>query len=209
MPKSESLRETRLSGELRRSGESRRATPRDAFDLALAKWMNGERVDVGAIAGELGVARATVFRWVGSRDLLLGEVVWSLLESAWKHVLATAQGTGADYAANVAYRLMTSLLKSAPFRRYLEQDPENALRILTSKESIVRVRIFDEVSKMLHAQADAGHIAPALKIDDLAYVIVRIFESCLYADQIAGRRPNIELTSEAIRILVVARRDGE
>lgn len=209
MPESERPRETRLSRELQRSIPSRKIAPRDAFDLALAKWLNGDRVEIGAIAQELGVAKATVFRWVGSRELLLGEIIWSLLETAWKYVLSSAQGTGADYAADVTYRLMASVLRSAPFRRFLEQDPENALRILTSKTSIVRTRIADEVCKMLRGQAEKGYIAPTLKIEDLAYVIVRVFESCLYSDQIAGRKPNIELTSEAIRILVAARSTPE
>ncbi|MFL9875838.1 QsdR family transcriptional regulator [Paraburkholderia megapolitana] len=209
MPKSERPRETRLSRELQQAVPSRRITPRDAFELALAKWMNGDRVEVGAIAGELGVAKATVFRWVGSRELLLGEIIWSLLDAAWKHVLSVARGTGADYAADVTYRLMASVLRSVPFRRFLEQDPENALRILTSKTSIVRTRIVDEVCKMLRELVETGHIAPALKIEDLAYIIVRVFESCLYSDQIAGTKPNIELTSEAIRILVGARSASE
>src|SRR5699024_1540911 len=105
-----SPRETRLSRELRKDEKSRRASPRDAFDLARRKWLKGERIEIGGLAEELGVARATVFRWVGTRDLLIAEVIWSLFEMMWEQAAENAQGTGADYAADLTYRLMNLVL---------------------------------------------------------------------------------------------------
>lgn len=198
-------RETHLSRELKRARPSRRATPRDAFELALKKWLQGERVEIGAVAEELGVARTTVFRWVGSRELLLGEVIWYVFAGTWKRAAEEAAGVGADYAAELTRRLMQAVLESVPFRRFLAQDPEYALRLLTSKTSTVQSRIIESVCGLLREQTQAGHIEPALDTEDLAYVMVRIFESCLYSDQIAGRKPNIAVTSDAIRILVAAR----
>ena len=198
-------RETRLSRELRRAEPSRRAMPRDAFELAMRKWVKGERVEVGAVAEELGVNRATVFRWVGSRELLLGEVIWQSFAAIWRDAMAAAQGVGADYAADFTRRLMESALESTPLRRFIAQDPEYALRLLTSKTSTVQARIIEAVGALLREHAEAGHIAPALSIEDLAYAIVRIVESCLYSDQITGRKPNIAVTCEVIRILVAAR----
>lgn len=198
-------RETRLSRELRRAEPSRRATPRDAFELAMRKWVKGERVEIGALAAELGVNRATVFRWVGSRELLLGEVIWQRFAAIWQEAAAAARGVGADYAADFTCRLMQAALDSAQLRRFIEQDPEYALRLLTSKTSTVQVRIVEAVCALLRAHAEAGHIEPALGIEELAYAIVRIVESCIYSDQITGRKPNIAVTGEVIRILVAAR----
>ena len=198
-------RETRLSRELRRAVPTRRATPRDAFNLAMIKWVKGERVEIGAVAEELGVNRATVFRWVGSRELLLGEVIWQRFAAIWHDAAAAARGVGADYAADLTGRLMAAALEAAQLRRFIEQDPEYALRLLTSKTSTVQSRIVEAVAAMLRQHAAAGHIAPALSIEDLAYAIVRIVESCIYSDQITGRKPNIAVTCEVIRILVAAR----
>ena len=50
----------------------------------------------------------------------------------------------------------------------------------------------------------AGALQPALDLDDLAYLIVRIVESYLYSDVIAGRSPDIERAVEAIRVLLHA-----
>jgi AcrR family transcriptional regulator len=197
-------RETRLSRELQ-AAPGRRAAPRDAFEVAQRKWQAGERVEIGAIAAELGISRATAFRWVGSRELLLGEIVWHRFAAIWQQVAAAARGVGADYAADLTQRLMAAVLESEQLRRFIAQDPEYALRLLTSKNSTVQARIVAAVRALLQAHADAGHIEPALDIEDLAYVIVRIVESCLYSDQITGRKPNLAVTAEVIRILVAAR----
>jgi len=203
----ENPRETRLSRELRQEEPSRPTSPRDAFDLARGKWLKGERIEVGALAEELGVARATVFRWVGTRDLLVGEIIWYLFEMLWEQAADNAQGTGADYGADFIRRLMESVLDAEPFRRFIEQSPEYALRILTSKEGPMQARVIQATTGMLEEQAAAGHITPALDMDDLAYVIVRIVESCLYSDQITGRQPNVPAACKSIHILLAATPD--
>src|SRR5438552_1083020 len=49
---------------------------RDAvLSAALYHYLRGQRVDVQALAAELGVGRTTIYRWFGSREQLLGEVV--------------------------------------------------------------------------------------------------------------------------------------
>ncbi len=39
------------------------------------RYLRGRRVDVQAIAAELGLSRATIYRWFGSRENLIGEVL--------------------------------------------------------------------------------------------------------------------------------------
>ncbi|MCW2968429.1 MAG: TetR family transcriptional regulator, partial [Solirubrobacteraceae bacterium] len=55
-----------------------RPTALDAFLLARRKFLAGDRIDMSAIALEMGVNRVTLYRWVGSREKLLVEVIWSL-----------------------------------------------------------------------------------------------------------------------------------
>lgn len=195
----------RIRQELNGEAPNKRATPIDALQLATRKWIDGERVEVGAIADELGVARATMFRWVGSRELLLGEVIWSLCVALWDDSLRRARGTGADYVADLAHLVMDGILGTEPLRRFLDEDQEYALRILTSKTSIVQSRIVAETCKVLRNQHAAGHIAPTLEIESLAYLIVRVVESFVYSDHISGRKPDIDIAREAIRILVAAK----
>ena len=49
------------------------ATTRDAvIDAAMLHFLHSERIDVQALAAETGVSRATIYRWFGSRDGLVG-----------------------------------------------------------------------------------------------------------------------------------------
>ena len=69
---------TKLQRDLAGATDRRRPTPLDAFRLARRKFLAAERIDMSALADELGVNRVTLYRWVGSREQLLVEVVWSL-----------------------------------------------------------------------------------------------------------------------------------
>jgi len=58
---------------LERALNGARPAPLDALRLARRRWLAGERIDMGALARELGVSRATLYGWVGSREKLIGE----------------------------------------------------------------------------------------------------------------------------------------
>lgn len=182
-----------------------KATPQDLLDLAMRKWTEGERFDIGKMAQELGVSRATVFRWVGSRELLYGEVLSNLFDAALQQAMSEAEGNGPDYIADVSHRLMSTMVAHEPLRMFVQQDTEYAMRILMSKSSTVEQRSADSVRRALEEQARAGQIRPAMKLSDLAYLIVRIGESFLYRDAITGEPPDIGSATTAIRILVAAK----
>ena len=56
-------------------GRPAAASRDDVLDAGLYRYLRGQRVDVQAIASELGLGRATIYRWFGSREKLLGEVI--------------------------------------------------------------------------------------------------------------------------------------
>src|ERR1039458_8783129 len=57
-----------------------RPTALDAFRHARRTFLGKNRVDMQALARTLNVDRATLYRWVGSREQLLTEILWSLIE---------------------------------------------------------------------------------------------------------------------------------
>src|SRR4028119_1117642 len=64
----------------RARGEAR--VPPQVLRLARRRLAAGERLEMGALAAELGVNRVTLYRWVGSRERLLVEVLWSMADEA-------------------------------------------------------------------------------------------------------------------------------
>src|SRR6516164_7483398 len=62
-------------------GRPAAATRDEVLALATERFLAAERVDMQAIARELGLARATMHRWFGTRELLLGETLAKLAEA--------------------------------------------------------------------------------------------------------------------------------
>ncbi|HEY3190806.1 MAG TPA: QsdR family transcriptional regulator [Solirubrobacteraceae bacterium] len=181
-----------------------RATPLDALRLAQEALLSGDTIDMGALAARLGLSRATLYRWVGSKERLLGEVLWSLAADAMDTAVAEARGSGPEFVAEVIERYMNAALAFEPLWRFVARDPEYALKVIASRHSPMQRRSIAAVHRVLEQQASAGAIEPALALDSLAYLIVRIVESFLYTDVITGGEPDVGAAADAVRALLSA-----
>src|SRR5947209_20301857 len=78
-------------------GRGRRpaASREDVLAAAVYRYLRGRRVDVQAIAAELGLGRSTIYRWFGSRDGLIGEAIVAATEPVFEQVCSTVHGAGA------------------------------------------------------------------------------------------------------------------
>ena len=182
-----------------------KATPADAFKRARRMWLKGERIHLASLSDELHIGQATLLRWVGNKDLLIGEVLWSLYEPLRLEALATTPGEGVDYIVGVYRKINSTILHFEPLRRFINQDPEYALRILTSSQSTLHARTVEANTRTLKDQIAQGKINPPMSVDSLSYFMVRLAESCLYSDIIGGREPReeeLEDACTAVRILL-------
>ena len=59
----------------RTRGRPPAASRDDVLAAAMYRYLRGRRVDVREIASELGLGRTTIYRWFGSREGLIGEVL--------------------------------------------------------------------------------------------------------------------------------------
>jgi len=185
-------------------GGNVRQTPLTLFERATAKWLKGERLDLSELANELGVARTTIFRWVGTREQLYGEVLSAVYGGLRAEILRTTPGQGLERLERVTRRTLNALANAAPLRTFLAQDPEFAIHVLTSKSSPVQDRSVRLEVELLREVMREANIEPRLDIETLAFVIVRIAEAFLYADVMSGRKPEIEKAVAAISILAGA-----
>lgn len=181
-------------------------TPLDALELATRKWLTGERLDIGRLAHELGIGRATLFRWVGTREQLYGEVLRKLYARQRAYLLKTAQGKGLDLLEDVVRRNLDALATSVPLRRFIENDPEFAIRLLTSPHGSAQQHSVEVEVELLQRVLAEAKISPQLDLHSLAHMIVRIGEAFLYAGAIGGQKPDLDTFVEAIRILASAQK---
>jgi hypothetical protein len=192
---------TRLAQALR-EGAPARVTPLDLYQLARRDWLAGERIDIGALAARLDIGRATAFRWVGSRDLLLGEILWSLCDELMQDTAARQRGRGAQRVAAICESAIRALVAFEPLRRFVRSDPEYAVRLLTSKLGPVQARAIERVRDLLQYETDRGALSPPLPIDTLAYLIVRLCESFIYAEATSDQQIDVADAGLAIELLL-------
>ena len=195
------IAETQLGRML--AAADRRPDPLTAFHVARRWFLAGRRIEMQELAAELGVNRTTLFRWVGSRDDLLAEIIWSLTEPTLTQVIDDSPGRGGKRIATAAGRLATLIDHAAFFREFLRREPERALRILTTRASAVQARVVSVIETLLRDEIAKGRLDPPLPPPDLAYLIVRIVESFLYADIITGEQLDVAKAEQAIAALLV------
>lgn len=177
-----------------------------AFREARHRFIAGERIDMVALAAVFGVDRTSLFRWVGNRDQLLAEVLWSLAVPTLDAADAAVSARGADRVAAVLTRFVADLIGASYFRAWITREPSRALRILTTTASPVHRRFVAVTETLLTEELSAGRMATPLPVHDLATVLVRVAESFAYSDLIAGESPSAERASAALALVLAPTR---
>ena len=170
-----------------------------AIEVAGTFFRRGLRVDMGTVADKLGVGRTTLYRWVGSREQLIGEVLARLTDVAWEFVEQSVTGQGIERAVQSIEAFMTLTSTWPPLREFTQREPQLALRVLLRSEGPVQAHIRGgiEASLMRHApelQIEANH--------DLLDTIVQIGTALEWAPIAIGEEPAIERAVRLIRGLL-------
>lgn len=164
-----------------RRGRPPAASRDDVLEAALGRYLRGRRIDVQAIASELGLGRTTVYRWFGSREGLVGEAIVVAGEPLVEAARARAAGRGGKMLLDTFDRINRSLAAAPALRWFVEQE-RDALRILTSSAGIVHPRMVTRVTGLIEDEVRAGRYEPPVDPATLAFAIVRLAEAFLYND---------------------------
>jgi len=161
-------------------------------------------VDLVQLAQRIAVSRATLYRVIGSRERLLGDVLWWQGQKVMAYAAAQVGDlSGAERLVQLASVFNSRLISYGPLRRFLREDPILAHHVLFLPEARVHLR-FVQLWRELFVQAAAsGEITLPFDVDELAFLWVRTGESMLYADLMSGLEPRIELAERVQRLLLV------
>src|SRR4051812_45622116 len=121
--------------------ESRRPTAPDAFSLARRRFLDGERLDMSALAADLGVNRVTLYRWVGSRERLLVEVIWGLGSQTLEDATRRSRKRGSDRIVDIVSRFTAAVLSNPGMSRFLAEEGELAMRLMTRRDMDFQPRL--------------------------------------------------------------------
>jgi len=179
----------------------------DAFRQARREFLAGQRIDMRQLAKTLDVDRATLYRWVGSRDQLLTEILWSLIERTFATLHTThchndSPAGAPSPAAQVIADATRAVMANPGMQRFIEREGELALRLLTTKATEFEARLIALIAELVNDEISACRLDPAVPTDDLPYVLVRIMESYIYIGHITGEHPDPDRAARVIATLL-------
>ena len=179
------------------SGSDRRR----AVDAATRLYLACEPLDMSALANDLGVGRATLYRWVGNREDLLGAVLAEATERTYQRAIAHAAGSGTDLLLDIFERVMRSVVASAPLRALTQREPTVFIRLALMPGAIesVSARVTTEV--IAREQAN-GNLRVTTSPEVLGRALVRICDVHLYAPLLGGDEPEIETALDLVALLL-------
>ncbi|MGA2012170.1 MAG: QsdR family transcriptional regulator [Solirubrobacteraceae bacterium] len=180
----------------------RRPTPAAAFQRARELFLAGERVDMGRLAAELGVARTTLYRWTGDRHRLLGDVAWAEVDALLGHFARTAAGTGVERLRSIAGDFLEAIAGNPSLAAFLTLEGEAGLRVITEPAGAVRPRLIAAVTRLIEEEASAGRYRPPDEPGLLADGIVSLGERFLYHAGDRAVNPDPETAKRVIGLLL-------
>ncbi len=149
----------------------RRANRQDAEQFARATFLHGTRLDMGTMAEQLDVSRATLYRWCGSREALHERILERRADefSAW--ACGRVRGKGDERLIDMLRLIMRATLDAQPVRRFMEREPKLALRVLTRRDGLVHCAISRALEE-LAAEAGPSALTAELRgrISDAVYL---------------------------------------
>lgn len=182
--------------------EPAKPTPLDALALARRAYHSGQRIDMGALASELGVSRVTLNRWVGTREDLLGEVTWDLMRRTLDRLDTDSTAVGGDRVVAALRGLVESAAAHKGHQMFVEREGVLAMRINTSAQGRVEPRLVSYVRRLLDEEIEAGRLVFDADIDAVAYAIVQVSVAFIWRPFITGEPANPVGLESVLRLML-------
>jgi AcrR family transcriptional regulator len=179
----------------------RRATPAAAFARARDVIRSGARLDMAALAADLGISRPTLYRWTGDRERLLTDASWAEMEQLLRYIDQQTKGVGAEHVERLAGDFLGALANNAGLQALLANEGENGLRVITAPNGGVRPRMVAAVREIIEREAASGY-RPPTQPQVLADGIVALGERWLYNGGDPAMNPDPATAREMIGLLL-------
>ena len=164
-------------------------------------FQSGERLDMGRLADELGVARTTLYRWTGDRDRLLADVLWAETKTALDALEQSVESKPYPHAEAIAMGFIDILCGAEPVRSFLRTEGQRALLALTVPSSVYRSRLLDAVTEIIEDDVTHGYTPPETP-RLLADTVISMTERFLHNGGEPDANPSPEMAKRAIALLL-------
>jgi AcrR family transcriptional regulator len=182
---------TSVTANPRGRGRPASASPQQVLEAGRQQFVREQRVDVQAIASELGLSRATIDRWFGSREGLLAEVIFNEFRQILRSAEESSRSRGGTRVLQIVDAANRSLARNVPFTLFLAQG-QAAFQLVTSTGGQVQPRVVAEVERLIRLAVERDGYKPPVTPEDLAYALVRLSEAFLYNDASGEMRGDVD-----------------
>jgi AcrR family transcriptional regulator len=179
----------------------RRPTPAAAFERAREVIRSGARLDMAALAADLGISRPTLYRWTGDRERLLADVSWAEVEQILLYFDRRTKGEGVGHIERLAYDFLTGLANNEALHAFLANEGDNGLRLMTAPSGHIRPRLVAAVRDIIEREMTRGYRPPA-EPQLLADGIVALGERWLYHGGDPAMNPDPATARQVIELLL-------
>lgn len=164
--------------------------------------LNSQRLDMHALAEELGVNRVTLYRWVGRREQLLVEVLWSMTQWRFDEIWGEVVDQPGPRVPEVLRRWVRSTVTTPGMRHLLYDQSELAMRLLTLDSGGFQPRLLALVRGLIAQDVEDGRVRSPLDLDELAFAVIRICESYIYLPVILGHESDPDAMFRVLGVLL-------
>lgn len=175
----------------------RRPTADDALVLARKQFLAGERVEMGALASELGINRTTLYRWVGEREQLMGTLFSALIDEWLEAVREEGHYEGIDGFLRMLRRVLELGAEFEPLTEFTRREPALALRILSDRSGAVAANADATIARLL------AEVAPDVDAPEPVIRAISVVSRTLVWSNIAtDQEPDVEGVIELARTVL-------
>jgi AcrR family transcriptional regulator len=188
---------------IRRASRTPRLPAEHVLRAARRVFLAGGTLEMRALARELGIGRATLYRWRGGRLALLSEVISSLgvanLRRADEDVRLPH---GAERLCRVHDLHLRRISESGAMQEFIRNEPDMASRVLLDAGGKVHRDVTAALAALIEHEAAASGWRPPLEPDRLAAAVSRLSEAFLYSELIAHARSDVATPDLVLRLML-------
>jgi AcrR family transcriptional regulator len=160
-------------------------------------------LEMRALARELGIGRATLYRWHRSREELLSDVLLSLAEANLRRVEHDVDTPpGALRICHVHDQHIRRISGNPSLRAFIRGEPDVASRLLLDVEGKVHRGVTAALAGFLKRQEEQSEWRAPLGAEAFARVVSRMSEMYIYADLIGHGEPETETPDMVLRLMM-------
>jgi AcrR family transcriptional regulator len=171
------------------------------LEFAQATFLASERVEMGALATQLDVSQATIYRWFGSRERLIEQVIDRIAREFLAATKAEVQGEGNERVLDFVRRFMEITVSLAPVRAFVERETQLALRLLLGEDGVIRGTLREAMAEIV---AETRSPAQARALEEEIDILVEVGIALEWATFAIGDKPQIDHAVHIMRVLLEA-----